>query len=74
MDLNGSKFGDKYITRDGKTAIVIGEHQTVRRHWYDFVALEDGSDMREVTPTKFSAHDNGIAFDGFEWLDLIEKI
>jgi len=32
MKLENAKFGDKFITRDGRVAIVIGEHKTVRRH------------------------------------------
>lgn len=74
MDLNGTKFGDKFKTRDGRIAIVIGEHKTVRKHWYDFVCLEEDLDMINNTPYKFSAYDNGIAFEGFEWLDIILKI
>jgi uncharacterized protein (DUF1330 family) len=74
MDLNGSKFGDKYVTRDGRIAIVIGEHKTARKHWYDFICLEDVSDMINDTPYKFWAYDDGTAFEGFEWLDIISKI
>ena len=74
MDLNGSKFGDKYVTRDGRIAIVIGEHKTSRKHWYDFICLEEDSDMINDTPYKFWAYDDGTAFEGFEWLDIISKI
>ncbi len=74
MDLNGTKFGDKFKTRDGRIAIVIGEHKITRKHWYDFVCLEEDLDMINNTPYKFSAYDNGIAFEGFEWLDIILKI
>ena len=54
-------------------AIVIGEHKTVRRHWYDFICLGKDEDMINYSPYKFSAYDNGIALEGFEWLDIIEK-
>ena len=74
MDLNGSKFGDKFMTRDGRVAIVIGEHKTARKHWYTFIALEDGEPMLGNDPYTFHAHDDGIAFEGFEWLDIILKI
>ena len=74
MILENIKFGDKFITRDGRIAIVIGEHKITRKHWYDFICLEDDLDMINNTPYKFSAHDNGIAFEGFEWLDIIEKL
>lgn len=74
MDLNGSKFGDKFVTRDGRIAIVIGEHKTARKHWYEFVALEEDVSMLDNTPYKFYAYDDGIALEGFEWLDIISKI
>lgn len=74
MDLNGSKFGDKFVTRDGKIALVIGEHKTTRKHWYDFVALEEDAPMLGNALCKFYAHDDGTAFEGFEWLDIILKI
>lgn len=74
MDLNDSKFGDKFMTRDGRIAVVINEHKNARKHWYDFMALEDGVEMLGNEPYKFSAYDNGIAFEGFEWLDIILKL
>ena len=75
MILENIKFGDKFKTRDGRIAIVIGEHKTARRkHWYDFICLEENVDMINHTPCKFSTHDNGIAFEDFEWLDIIEKL
>lgn len=74
MILENVKFGDKFRTRDGRIAIVIGEHKITRKHWYDFICLEEDLDMINNTPYKFSAYDNGIAFEGFEWLDIIEKI
>ena len=74
MDLNGSKFGDKFVTRDGRIAVVIGEHKTYRRHWYDFICLEEDLDMINGTPYKFCAQDDGIALEGFEWLDIMSKI
>lgn len=30
--------------------------------------------MINRTPCKFCTHDNGIAFEYFEWLDIIEKL
>lgn len=74
MDLNGCKFGDKFMTRDGRIAVVIGEHKTVRKHWYDFIALEEDVDMLGNTPYKFCAHDDGKAFEDFDWLDIVLKI
>ena len=74
MDLNGTKFGDKFVTRDGRIAVVIGEHKTARKHWYEFVALEKDVSMLDTTPYKFYAYDDGIALEGFEWLDIILKI
>ena len=74
MDLNGSKFGDKFVTRDGRIAVVIGEHKTARKHWYDFVCLDEDADMINDTPYKFSAYDDGRAFEGFDWLDIIVKL
>ena len=74
MNLENIKFGDKFKTHDGRIAIVIGEHKTTRKHWYDFICLEEDLDMINNTPYKFSAYDNGIAFEGFEWLDIIEKL
>lgn len=75
MILENIKFGDKFKTRDGRIAIVIGEHKTARRkHWYDFICLEDDLVMLNRTPCKFCTHDNGIAFEDFEWLDIIEKL
>lgn len=74
MDLNSSKFGDKYLTRDGRIAIVIGEHRTARKHWYDFVCLGEDLDMINNMPYKFCAYDNGTAFEEFEWLDITSKI
>lgn len=73
MDLNGSKFGDKFVTRDGRLAVVIGEHKTVRKHWYEFVALEEGVPMLGNDPYKFYVYDDGTALEGFEWLDIILK-
>lgn len=74
MDLNGSKFGDKFKTRDGRIAVVIGEHKTARKHWYEFVALEEDVSMLDNTTYKFYAYDDGIALEGFDWLDIILKI
>jgi len=74
MKLENVKFGDKFVTKDGRIAIVIGEHKTSRRHWYDFICLGKDEDMINYSPYKFSAYDNGIALEGFEWLDIIEKI
>ena len=74
MDLNGSKFGDKFVTRDGRLAVVIGEHKNARKHWYEFVALEEGVPMLGNDPEKFYVYDDGIALEGFEWLDIILKI
>lgn len=74
MKLENVKFGDKFKTRDGRIAIVINEHKTCRHHWYDFIALEEGVEMLEGSPYKFSAHDTGIAMEGFTWLDIVEKI
>ena len=74
IDLNDSKFGDKYLTRDGRIAIVIGEHKTYRKHWYDLVCLEEDLDMINNTPYKFNAYDDGTAFEEFEWLDIVSKI
>ena len=74
MNLNGTKFGDKFKTRDGRIAIVIGEHKNARKHWYEFVALEEDEPMLGNTAYKFYAYDDGIAFEGFEWLDIILKI
>jgi len=74
MNLENIKFGDKFKTRDGRIAIVIGEHKNARKHWYDFVCLEEDLDMINNTPYKFSACNNGIAFEGFEWLDIIAKL
>ena len=71
MKLENIKFGDKFITRDGRVAIVIGEHKTIRRHWYDFIAFEEDVPMLGNSPVKFSANDEGIAFEGFDWLDII---
>ena len=74
MLLENINFGDKFKTRDGRIAIAIGEHKNARTHWYDFLALEDGVSMLESTPYKFSVYWNGIAFEKFEWLDIIEKL
>ena len=30
--------------------------------------------MINGTPYKFCANDDGIAFEGFEWLDIMSKI
>ena len=43
-------------------------------HWYEFVALEEDVSMLDTTPYKFYAYDDGIALEGFEWLDIILKI
>jgi len=74
MILENVKFGDKFKTKDGRIAVVIGEHKTSRKHWYDFVCLDENVDMVNNTPYKFWAYDDGIAFEGFEWLNIIEKI
>ncbi len=74
MKLENVKFGDKFVTRDGRIAIAIGEHKTARRHWYDFICLGEDEDMINHSPYKFNAYDNGIALEGFTWLDIIEKI
>jgi len=74
MILENVKFGDKFKTKDGRIAVVIGEHKTTRKHWYDFVCLDEDADMINDTPYKFSAYASGIAFEGFEWLNIIEKI
>lgn len=74
MTLENIKFGDKFVTRDGRIAVVIGEHKTVRKHWYDFVALREDESMLNITPYKFCADDNGTAFEGFDWLDIIVKL
>lgn len=74
MTLENIKFGDKFVTRDGRIAVVIGEHKTVRKHWYDFVCLDEDVPMLGNTPYKFCAYDNGTAFEGFEWLDIIVKL
>jgi len=37
------------------------------------VALEEGSDMINNIPYKFDANSDGIAFDGFNWLDIVDK-
>ena len=74
MILENIKFGDKFKTRDGCIAVVIGEHKTIRKHWYDFVCLDEDADMINNTPYKFSAYDDGMAFEGFDWLDIVEKL
>lgn len=74
MTLDNIKFGDKFRTRDGRIAVVIGEHKTVRKHWYDFICLAEDADMINDTPYKFWAYDNGKAFEDFEWLDIVEKL
>lgn len=74
MKLDNVKFGDKFITRDGRIAIVIGEHKTSRKHWYDFICLDENADMINNTPYKFWAYDDGTAFEGFDWLDIIGKL
>lgn len=74
MILENVKFGDKFKTQDGRIAVVIGEHKTARKHWYDFICLDEGADMINDTPYKFSAYDDGRAFEGFDWLDIIVKI
>ena len=74
MILENVKFGDKFVTRDGRIAVVVGEHKTTRKHWYDFICLDEDADMINDTPHKFSAYASGIAFEGFDWLDIIVKI
>lgn len=74
MMLENVKFGDKFRTKDGRIAVVIGERKTARKHWYEFVCLDENVDMINNTPYKFWAYDNGVAFEGFEWLNIIEKI
>lgn len=74
MILENIKFGDKFVTRDGRIAVVIGEHKNARKHWYEFIALDEGIPMLGNTPYKFCAYDDGVAFEGFEWLDIIVKI
>lgn len=73
MKLENAKFGDKFITRDGRVAIVVGEHKTYRRHFYNLIALEEDADMINNTPIKFDANSDGIAFEGFDWLDIVDK-
>ena len=74
MKLENIKFGDKFKTQDGRIAIVINEHLNARKHWYEFVALEEGIPMLGNTSYKFYADNNGIAFEGFDWLNIIEKL
>ena len=74
MKLENIKFGDRFKTRNGELAIVIGEHKTALKHWYDFVCLREDSDMINHIPYKFCAYDDGRAFEGFDWLDIVEKI
>ena len=47
---------------------------THSKWWYDFVALEEDAPMLGNALCKFYAHDDGTAFEGFEWLDIILKI
>ena len=74
MDLNGINFGDKFVTRDGRIAVVIGEHKNARKHWYEFVALDNGVPMLGNSPYEFWAYDDGVAFEGFTWLDIISRL
>lgn len=73
MKLENAKFGDKFITRDGRVAVVIGEHKTYRRHFYNLIALEEDADMINNTPIKFDANSDGIAFEECNWLDIVDK-
>lgn len=72
MKLENLKFGDKFKTRGGKIAIVVGEHKNARKHWYEFLALERGMPMLGNQPYRFYAYDDGTAFEGFEWLNIVE--
>ena len=74
MILENVKFGDKFVTRDGRIAVIIGEHKTSRKHWYDFVCLDENADMINDTPYKWWVHDDGTAFEDFDWLDFVEKL
>ena len=74
MDLNGANFGDKFVTRDGRIAVVIGEHKNARKHWYEFVALDKGVPMLGNSPYEFWAYEDGVAFEGFTWLDIVSRL
>lgn len=72
MDLTNSKFGDKYITREGKIAIVIGGHTNIRKPFFDIVIGDPNIPFSEQWTTRTSCYADGIAPD-YQY-DLIAKL
>jgi hypothetical protein len=40
----------------------------------NFFALEEGIEMLGNSSYRFYAYDDGTAFEGFEWLNIVEKL
>lgn len=74
MVLQNVKFSDKFRTNDGRIAVVVNEHKNARKHWYEFFALEEGIEMLGNSSYRFYAYDDGTALEGFEWLNIVERL
>lgn len=74
IDLTKSKFGDKYKTRDGRMAIITRGHSLSQHKWFEGVIgpINPVSIGSDIDMHRWNV--NGIAQEGFTWLDLIEKI
>lgn len=74
IDLINAKFGDKYKTRDGRMAIITRGHTLARHKWFEGVIgpINPVSIGPDIDIHRWDA--NGIAREGFTWLDLVEKL
>ena len=74
IDLTKSKFGDKYKTRDGRMTIITRGNSLAQHKWVEGVIGPIDSFSIGADIDYFRWEVNGIAQEGFTWLDLIEKI
>jgi hypothetical protein len=75
IDLTNAKFGDKYKTRDGRVVVLTKKHRHPRHGiWFEGWYGSDDCDFVDCNPNCHRWYKDGTAAEGFEWLDLIEKI
>lgn len=69
IDLTTAKFGDKFKTRDGSTAVYKIRHKTTAKSWHEVLV--------ELTPGEIDIriyHDNGKVATCDPCWDIVEKV
>ena len=72
INLKNCKFGDKFMTRNGKIAVIIGGHIDIRKPFWEAVIGDPNMSFSEQWIDKQNYYADGTAQEGFTHLDLIK--